>query len=152
MSMHRKLWSLSGLEVETGMDRRTLAKRLANTAPDGELNGNPAWFLRSALRVLREHECRETTGGRNNDILDQLERVVKQINRGMTRLRAEKRIDLRHQVVQEFGPLVGRLDRLLEQSAADQGDDAVVTLAPFRDRIVGGVVAEIQELLDDEPP
>lgn len=53
MGMTRKLWSLNGLATELDYDRRTVAATLKKIRPDGRLNGNPAWFLDTALNVLK---------------------------------------------------------------------------------------------------
>jgi hypothetical protein len=36
MAMTKQLWSINALSVELGIDRRTLAKRLADLPPDEE--------------------------------------------------------------------------------------------------------------------
>ena len=36
MGMVRQLWSVSGLSIELGINRRTLSKRLSDLRPDGE--------------------------------------------------------------------------------------------------------------------
>jgi hypothetical protein len=57
MAMNPQLWSLSGLSIELGIDRRTLAKRLSSLRPDGE--GIEAgktvrrWRLARVLRHLK---------------------------------------------------------------------------------------------------
>ena len=50
--MTTKLWSISALAVEFGLDRRTTAKRIEGITPAGELSGNPAWRLRDVAHVL----------------------------------------------------------------------------------------------------
>src|SRR5919199_3632639 len=53
MAMRAKVWTLSGLEVETGRDRRTIARALRGVPPDGKIEGrHDAWFLRTALAAL----------------------------------------------------------------------------------------------------
>jgi hypothetical protein len=42
MAMTARLWSISALAVELGIDRRTAASRLRHVPPDGRLNGSPA--------------------------------------------------------------------------------------------------------------
>lgn len=61
MAMTKRLWSISGLAVELNKDRRTIAKALAHVAPDGYLQGKPAWRLETALQVVR------IEGGRAED-------------------------------------------------------------------------------------
>lgn len=50
--MTHKLWSINGLAAEFGLDRRTVAERLATVAPAGQVRGSPAWRLRDAVPVL----------------------------------------------------------------------------------------------------
>ena len=52
MSMQPQLWSISALSVEFGVDRRTIAKRLAPMAPAGMKNGSPVYRLADATRVI----------------------------------------------------------------------------------------------------
>ena len=52
MGMVKKLWSISALAVELDRDRRTIAKFLRGVPPDGQLDGNPAWYLQTALSAL----------------------------------------------------------------------------------------------------
>ncbi len=42
MAMTQRLWSINALATELGMDRRTVAKKLAAVRPSGLLNGSPA--------------------------------------------------------------------------------------------------------------
>jgi hypothetical protein len=64
---------LSGLEAETGRDRRTIAKALGTTRPDGRLRGHDAWRLTTALRALERHDGR----GRNSFAAKELGEVPK---------------------------------------------------------------------------
>jgi hypothetical protein len=52
MGMSPKFWTVNGLSVELGLDRRSLAVRLASTPPDSEIQGRPAWLLRTVLGAL----------------------------------------------------------------------------------------------------
>src|SRR3954469_17277311 len=52
MAMTRTLWSINGLSTELGRDRRTIAKALSSVHPDGQLAGERAWFLSTALHAL----------------------------------------------------------------------------------------------------
>ena len=54
MSMTRKLWSLSGLAVEFGMDRRAVARRIDGIAAAGEIQGKPAWHLSVVAPLLTD--------------------------------------------------------------------------------------------------
>jgi hypothetical protein len=52
MATPRKLWSISALSAEFGLDRRTVASKMASVPPDGRLRRNRAWFLGTAARAL----------------------------------------------------------------------------------------------------
>src|SRR4051794_22604058 len=52
MSMTPKLWTVNGLSTELGLDRRSLASRLATTPGDSQVQGRPAWLLKTALAAL----------------------------------------------------------------------------------------------------
>jgi hypothetical protein len=56
MGMTRRLWSLNGLETETGRDRRTLGKMLSTVPPDGRLGKHPAWYLTTVLSAIDRYE------------------------------------------------------------------------------------------------
>ena len=53
MAMTPTLWSISGLAIELALDRRTIAAKLRDVPPDGQLRGHPAWRLQTALLALR---------------------------------------------------------------------------------------------------
>jgi phage terminase Nu1 subunit (DNA packaging protein) len=50
--MTPRLWTVNGLSVELGLDRRSLATRLATTPPDSQVQGRSAWRLTTALAAL----------------------------------------------------------------------------------------------------
>src|SRR3954464_630052 len=52
MGMTPRLWTVNGLAVELGHDRRSLAARLALVPRDAQVQGNPAWLLKTALATL----------------------------------------------------------------------------------------------------
>jgi len=54
MAMTPKNWTVNGLATELGLDRRTVAKRLADVARSGERGGHPVWRMIDALPVLLE--------------------------------------------------------------------------------------------------
>lgn len=51
--MTARLWSISALAVELRLDRRTVATKLRDVQPDGQIRGKPAWRLTTALDALR---------------------------------------------------------------------------------------------------
>jgi hypothetical protein len=52
MAMVPRLWSINGLATEFGLDRRTVAKKMARIPPDGRLDKGSGWFLTTALPAL----------------------------------------------------------------------------------------------------
>jgi hypothetical protein len=50
MPMQPELWTQSGLAVELGWDRRTVAARCAKVPPAGEISGVKAWKIADVLR------------------------------------------------------------------------------------------------------
>ena len=74
MAMLPQLFSLSGLAVELGMDRRTVAAKLRNVRPDGNLpGGTPGWRLNTALRTLDGPRLASSRSGEFDLIADLLE-------------------------------------------------------------------------------
>src|SRR3954449_7350596 len=63
MAMRPRLWTISGLAVELGRDRRTIAKALARVPPAGRVGGHDAWRMADALQAL-EPERRLPAAGR----------------------------------------------------------------------------------------
>src|SRR4051812_12302629 len=66
MSMTPRLWSINGLAVELGIDRRTVAQRLRNVQAAGEAQGHPVWRLDDALSVLKPASRRGAGGSRDS--------------------------------------------------------------------------------------
>jgi hypothetical protein len=53
MAMTPQAWSVNGLATELGLDRRTVAKRLAPVTPHSlAADGSPRWRLNDAIKVL----------------------------------------------------------------------------------------------------
>ena len=68
MGMTPKLHSISSLSVETGINRRTLAKRLAQIPP-AEVRGRvKRWFLKDVLKVLKASSAPARFGERDVDL------------------------------------------------------------------------------------
>jgi hypothetical protein len=148
--MRPVLWSLNGLATELEIDRRTLAKRLRHTAGDGQLNGKPAWFLKTALGAIQEPSERSarranafTPHGRVDEhLIDELERTNDALGAGFVRMRRESDIAKRREIAHEVGPNIGRLHDLLTASFEAQGDGAVEMLMPWRDQLICGAIGE----------
>jgi hypothetical protein len=74
MAMRPGLFSLSGLAVELGVDRRTVAAKLRNVRPDGNLpGGTSGWRLNTALRALDGPRLGSSRSGEFDLIADILE-------------------------------------------------------------------------------
>jgi hypothetical protein len=52
MAMQPRLWTVNGLSVELGVDRRTTAKRLALVPTAGEIGGHAAWLMADAAPAV----------------------------------------------------------------------------------------------------
>jgi len=62
MAMTRQLWTLNGLAVELGKDRRTLGRALRTVPADGITKGGyKGWFMETAVRAF----------GSKNDVSDE---------------------------------------------------------------------------------
>jgi hypothetical protein len=74
MAMLPQLFSLSGLAVELGLDRRTVAAKLRDVRPDGILpGGTSGWRLNTALRALDASRFASSRSGEFDPIADLLE-------------------------------------------------------------------------------
>lgn len=62
MAMRPRLWTISGLAVELGRDRRTVAKALARVPPAGKVGGHDAWRLADALKALEPKRWGRSAG------------------------------------------------------------------------------------------
>lgn len=54
MALIARLLTISGLEIELGIDRRTLGKKLATIPPDGRANGRDAWCIKTVIAALND--------------------------------------------------------------------------------------------------
>ena len=54
------LWSLNRLSIETGRDRRTLAKILRDVPGDGVVGNHPAWRLATAMGAIATYDAAGT--------------------------------------------------------------------------------------------
>ncbi len=52
MAMTPQLWSLSGLEVELGRDRRMIGKALAGVDPDDGSGKTKRWFMKTVIAAM----------------------------------------------------------------------------------------------------
>jgi hypothetical protein len=141
MSMTPKLHSIESIAVETGRDRRTIAKVLREVPPDGELKGRPAWYMKTALQRLN----RRLGGGGTTAVAadsDELLQLATTIDRGFKHARGIADLEERREFLRELGPSVGRLDQKL--SALNPDEEIVGTIV--QERIVGDMISEFLAL------
>ena len=87
MPMRPRLWSLSGLAVELGVNVRTLAARLKHTKSDGKVGGNPAWFMTTAMEAMQGD--RPDNNVARDKIGVELELIARDLQAGLAQMRSE---------------------------------------------------------------
>jgi hypothetical protein len=139
MSMRPKLWGLSALAIEIGRDRRTIAKALQHTRPDGRTaKGDDAWFMTTAMRALGNGNGRRSFG---DDDFAELEHLADKLQRCYEAVAAEKSVDRRRIMVRdEFAPMIKRVDAALEEVC--DSEEARIVLTPFRHTLVATMISE----------
>jgi hypothetical protein len=150
MSMTAKLFSISGLSIELGRDRRTIGKALARVAPDGQLaDGTDAWYLRSALTALEQRSDgrRERGNGYTDDsALNALEDAAQAVEDFFCALRAEPDIGKRRKLLERDGKVIGEFSRRLEDVQRGHSEAMRMIEAPFVDKMSAGVFFEALDL------
>jgi hypothetical protein len=58
MAMQRQRWSVNGLSVELGRDRRTVARYVDEVKPAGEGTHGPLYYMADAVRAIYEDDWR----------------------------------------------------------------------------------------------
>jgi phage terminase Nu1 subunit (DNA packaging protein) len=109
MAMRPKLWTISGLATELGVDRRTVAARLAEVPPDSTVQGYPAWRMRTAVAAIA------SAGGGGSDLSGARAKLAA-TQEELTRLRIDReRGDLlpAEEVVAAWQAAIGRARSLL---------------------------------------
>jgi hypothetical protein len=151
MAMTAKLFSISALSTELARDRRTVAKALSHTRPDGKTaGGDDAWFLVTALSALDRSEDRRSHrhGGDNRDI-DEVEFTSQKVHELLERLRSEPSIERRRQMIEDGqGSVVGEFARAVERAQSQSNETMRTISAPYADRMVGGAIGELFRLCD----
>jgi hypothetical protein len=136
---------------------------LQGTPADGTIKGgHRGWYLATALQALAAYERQSdqllqrsyqrgnsearfvSSRGTLTQVVDQIEVTASTLQAAMQRTRAEPDITKRREMISEWGPVVGQLDRLLRQSFELQGGETWLT--PFGDKVVGALIAEVCEL------
>lgn len=149
MAMTAQLYSVSALAVELGRDRRTIAKALRHIQPDGLTPADErGWYLATALRALDASSGRRNAEGSVDDrLLETLEEAAERTQNLLDRLRAEADVARRREIVKGgAGAVVGELAHAFQHIAAAQSVDAQMVQAPFVNRMLGHVIAEVLDL------
>jgi hypothetical protein len=122
--MRPRLHTIESLSVETGRDRRAVAKALREVPPDGKVGPRDGWLLTTALKALANRSGAapyRSSGGIAN--LDEAVAVAQEFQTGLERAEREPDLRERRKILTAIAPLFGRLHDLLEQGADE---------APFR--------------------
>jgi len=147
MSMMPRLHSLNGLAVEVGRDKRTIAKALAGRTPDGKVGENAAWFIRTAVDALQEHDRIRHARGRQGQVpssetlLRKIEATAEALQALLDQLSCEADIERRRAIATRDGHLVGDLDALMKQANSVAAVESRRLLEFVRESIIGGAMA-----------
>jgi hypothetical protein len=150
MAMQPRLFSIEGLAVELGRDRRTVAKALRGVPAEGETSGRPAWRIATAVAALRRRE--DTNGGSNHHALEvatrEAERLADEIEEAFERMRQQPDVIERRRMAVKYGPLVGALERALQAGldALSPGPAEREFLGLFQDHMIGNVMGEFLDI------
>jgi hypothetical protein len=151
MMQKPRLWSLNAAAVEVSVDRRTLAKRLANVPADGRVAGRAGWKMATIMQALMAHGARQAHEvNRADTVLDQLVAAAKGVDALLADMRAERDIPRRRRMLAKGGRVFGELDRLLGDTADRQDENAALVARAFIDRLMAGAMREILTLTRQE--
>lgn len=90
-----RLWSISALAEEFGVDRRTVKRRLEGIPPAGETNGHPAWRLRDVAVAVMGAQVADDPEGYDPDKLHPTDRLSHyRAEREKIKWEAEQRISI----------------------------------------------------------
>ena len=116
MAMTARIYSLNALATELGHDRRTVAKALSHTPPDGKCeDGADGWYLRTALQRLGDGRQRYNRGD-EDDAIAAVEIAGDRVHDLFERLRAEPDLEKRRRMVKGgqgavLGAFAGAVER-----------------------------------------
>lgn len=151
----RKTYSLNALATETARNFRTLSKALSDVRPDGKAaDGKPRWYLATAVAALAEHERRtgrvpsRQVPERYDPMLEaqirEIEESGRDVDAFLAKLRAAATVELRREIVQTKGRVVGKHERALTSSIGDGSDAFLCRL--FVDEQMRMLLGEIATL------
>lgn len=149
MAMTAKLFSISALSTELARDRRTIAKALSHTRPDGKTaGGDDAWFLVTALTALdRKEDRRGRHGGGDDGDIRELEFVERKLRAFFEKLRAEPDIEKRRAMIEAGeAAVLGEFERALEHARAHNSEATRQVEQPFINQMLGGMISELLSL------
>jgi len=149
MPMIPTLHSLNSLSIEMSLDRRTLAKILRSTPPDGTVKGQPRWRLTTLLEAMENQQPKRRSGNSSSGnpellrITEKIEAVTNSLDAEIDRLNKIKSLNKRREAAQTVGPLVGELDELMMAANALLPADERAVLGTARDVIVGRTISNL---------
>jgi hypothetical protein len=148
MSMTAKLYSISGLAVELGRDRRTVSKALARTPPDGKTaSGDDAWHLTTALRALDDRsDGRQRRGGwdEEDEAIRAVEVAGDRVHALLVHLRAESDIEKRRAIVMGGqARVLGEFERGVEHAQSFHPEGVRLVEEPYVLQMFGGALSEV---------
>src|ERR1044072_7924659 len=79
MAYTKRLYTLQGLATELDLDRRTIAKALSSTQPNGKTSNYDGWYLMTALTALRWIKGRGVVAGGDLDPAQERARKDKEL-------------------------------------------------------------------------
>jgi phage terminase Nu1 subunit (DNA packaging protein) len=151
MAMLPKLYTVSGLAVELGMDRRTIAAKLRDVRADGEVHGHPAWRIRTAaIAVLGTGDRPDLSAARAKlaSTQEELARLRVERERGLLLPADEVEGAWQSAIGRSRALLLGippaSADRILLEARKHKDDDAATRA--IRDLLTVAIDAALNEL------
>src|SRR5262245_60572487 len=106
------LWSIGAIANETGHDRRTVTRVLADVKPDGEISGGHAgWRTKTVIAAFRAYDRRPRNDDQPPAEFAELQAAAEAVENLLKRLRAEVSVDQRRRMMEAEGSRVGVLER-----------------------------------------
>jgi hypothetical protein len=145
MPMRPRLLTRHALCVELGAHERTLARRLRNVPPDGEVNGRPAWFISTAIKAVGS--TKDGNGGASEAVLDEIQDLASALDAGLRRVQSEKDLEARRRMLREdVGRLVGQLDKAMALATEGVSARDRALLDVVRNHVIGTCAGEVLAL------
>jgi len=145
----------NAISVETGRNFRTVAKALQEVQPDGKIGRHAAWFLETAIEALGGRRV----SGAGERLFDGLERAANAVDHGLRRMRRERSLEKRREIVAEIGASLGlrrgiaqlgipeRIDRVTETRSSGLGRCQSLSHGENRGSSPLGSASEIKYIL-----